>query len=96
MLQSRSIELGINDRCVKGLIFGARVALFWRPAYMPAKGGVTMRLKYITPKQWTEVVLGDLDAFLLDHAACERKASATAMKFVTHYPDRPELVNLDV
>jgi tRNA-(ms[2]io[6]A)-hydroxylase len=34
----------------------------------------------------------DFDSFLLDHAACERKASATAMTFVAHYPDRSELV----
>jgi tRNA-(ms[2]io[6]A)-hydroxylase len=36
--------------------------------------------------------VSDFDAFLLDHAACERKASASALAFVAHYPDRPELV----
>jgi len=49
-------------------------------------------LRYPTPKAWTEVVLQNLDSFLLDHAACERKASATAMSFVVKYRDRPELV----
>ena len=34
----------------------------------------------------------DFDAFLLDHAACERKASAMAMSMVSHYPDKPDLV----
>jgi tRNA-(ms[2]io[6]A)-hydroxylase len=45
-----------------------------------------------TPAAWLEVVLGDFDAFLLDHAACERKASATGMSFVVRYPDRRELL----
>ncbi len=34
----------------------------------------------------------DFDAFLVDHAACERKASATALKLVSHYSDRKVLV----
>jgi tRNA 2-(methylsulfanyl)-N6-isopentenyladenosine37 hydroxylase len=45
-----------------------------------------------TPAAWLEVVLADFDAFLLDHAACERKASATGMSFVVRYPDRRELL----
>ncbi len=45
-----------------------------------------------SPKEWVEVVLSDFDAFLLDHATCERKASATALSLISHYPDRPELV----
>lgn len=45
-----------------------------------------------TPPAWLEVVLGDFDSFLLDHAACERKASATGMSFVVRYPDRPSLL----
>lgn len=51
-----------------------------------------MRLSVPTPPAWLDAVLADFDAFLLDHAACERKASATAMAFVSHYPDRLELV----
>ena len=38
-------------------------------------------------------VTADLDAFLLDHAGCERKASASALAMVSHYPDRPALVD---
>ncbi|MCA9583149.1 MAG: hypothetical protein KC416_15225 [Myxococcales bacterium] len=49
-------------------------------------------LRARTDSRWTEVVLADLDKFLLDHASCERKASATALSLVCHYPDRPELV----
>lgn len=51
-----------------------------------------MRLKIATSTAWVAAVLQDFDAFLLDHAACERKASSSAMAFVAHYPDRPELV----
>lgn len=51
-----------------------------------------MRLKIATPPAWTAAVLADFDAFLLDHAACERKASASALGLVAHYPDRSELV----
>jgi tRNA 2-(methylsulfanyl)-N6-isopentenyladenosine37 hydroxylase len=49
-------------------------------------------LKRPTPPAWTAAVLADLDAFLVDHAANERKASAAALALVAHYPDRPELV----
>ncbi len=49
-------------------------------------------LRYRTPLLWTATALSDFDAFLCDHAACERKASATAMSFVAHYADKPALV----
>ena len=49
-------------------------------------------LCYQTPPQWLDAVFSDFDSFLVDHAACERKASATGMNFVVRYPDRPELV----
>jgi tRNA-(ms[2]io[6]A)-hydroxylase len=52
-----------------------------------------MRLKAPTPPAWTAAVLADLDAFLLDHATNERKASSSAMALVAHYPDRSELAN---
>lgn len=51
-----------------------------------------MLLKSNTSPAWIEAVTADFDSFLLDHAACERKASATAMTLVAHYPDREELV----
>jgi len=49
-------------------------------------------LRVPTRPEWTAAVLADLDAFLLDHAANERKASASALALVAHYPDRAELV----
>jgi tRNA 2-(methylsulfanyl)-N6-isopentenyladenosine37 hydroxylase len=51
-----------------------------------------VRLKVATSPAWIAAVLADFHAFLLDHASCERKASASAMAFVAHYPDRAELV----
>jgi tRNA-(ms[2]io[6]A)-hydroxylase len=51
-----------------------------------------VRLKVATSPAWVETVLADFDSFLLDHAACERKASSSAMALVAHYPDRRELV----
>lgn len=41
---------------------------------------------------WLDAVMVDFDSFLLDHAACERKASAMGMNFVVRYPDRELLI----
>ncbi len=49
-------------------------------------------LRCATDPDWVDVALADFDRFLIDHAACERKASALAMSMVQHYPDKPELV----
>jgi len=49
-------------------------------------------LRFKTPREWLDVVFADFDAFLLDHAACERKAAATGMSFVVRYPDKSELI----
>ena len=45
-----------------------------------------------TPPEWVEIVLDNFDEFLLDHANCERKASAFAMSLVAKYPDRTRLI----
>ena len=50
-------------------------------------------LKSVTPKIWVETVLDNFELFLLDHAACERKAASLAMSFVAKYPDRSQLIN---
>jgi tRNA 2-(methylsulfanyl)-N6-isopentenyladenosine37 hydroxylase len=49
-------------------------------------------LRVATNPAWTELVLERFDEFLADHAACERKASATGLAFVSRYPDRLEIV----
>ncbi len=53
-----------------------------------------MKFELLTPTspKWTEAVMADFDTFLLDHAACERKASSMAMSMLLHYPDRENLV----
>jgi tRNA-(ms[2]io[6]A)-hydroxylase len=53
-------------------------------------GMITLRAA--SSPAWLSAVLADFDAFLLDHAAAERKASAVALSLITHYPDRRELV----
>ena len=52
-----------------------------------------IRLRTASSKTWLEAVLSDFDTFLLDHAACERKASAMAMHLAAHYRDRRVLVD---
>jgi tRNA-(ms[2]io[6]A)-hydroxylase len=42
--------------------------------------------------EWVKAVMADFDAFLQDHADCERKASAMAMGMVAKYPDRVEII----
>ena len=49
-------------------------------------------LKYHTPKEWAQVALSDFNAFLLDHATAEKKASGMAMSMISHYPDRKNMV----
>ena len=51
-----------------------------------------LELRCSSPQRWLDAVLSDFDAFLLDHAANERKASATALNFVVRYPDRQQLI----
>lgn len=52
-----------------------------------------LELHTSTSDDWVEAVLGDFDAFLLDHAACEKKASAMALTFVARYPDREAIID---
>ncbi len=49
-------------------------------------------LTYKTPKEWADHAIKDFDSFLIDHADCERKASATALGFVAKCPDKVEII----
>ncbi len=51
------------------------------------------KLRTETPDAWAQQVADELDTFLPDHAASERKASANAMHMVVRYSDKPELVD---
>lgn len=45
-----------------------------------------------TRDDWLPCVLGNFDAFLADHASCEKKASGMAVNVASHYPDQPRLL----
>jgi tRNA-(ms[2]io[6]A)-hydroxylase len=49
-------------------------------------------LRSATDARWTEVALADLPRTLGDHAHCEKKAAATAMKLCADYASHPGLV----
>ncbi len=53
---------------------------------------LSIDIKVPSPSGWIETVMSDFDAFLQDHADCERKASSMAMSFVAKYPDRTEII----
>jgi tRNA-(ms[2]io[6]A)-hydroxylase len=52
-----------------------------------------LRLRSATAPAWVDAVAGDVDAFLQDHAANERKVSGSAMRLAVQYPERPPLVD---
>lgn len=51
-----------------------------------------LELRSSTDPSWLDCVFGDFNSFLIDHAACERKAAATGMAFVARFPEHPRLV----
>ena len=53
---------------------------------------LSIDLKVATKPGWIKAVLADFDAFLMDHADCERKASSSAMSFIAKYPNRVEMI----
>lgn len=53
---------------------------------------VTLNLTWRTEPAWAEFVLERFEPFLVDHANCERKASALALSFVAKYSDRLEMI----
>lgn len=53
---------------------------------------LSIELAKPSSQEWIDCVMGDFDAFLQDHANCERKASSMAMSFVAKYPDRTEII----
>ena len=53
---------------------------------------LSIELESESPAGWIKAVMADFDSFLIDHAHCERKASAMAMSLVAKYPDRLEII----
>lgn len=60
------------------------------PTFAPEAPGP--KLLVPTSERWVGAVLADFDTFLVDHAACERKAMSTGMLFIVRYPDRAEIL----
>jgi tRNA 2-(methylsulfanyl)-N6-isopentenyladenosine37 hydroxylase len=53
---------------------------------------LNLDIRLQSPLEWITAVMSDFDSFLLDHADCERKASAMAMSFIAKYPDKKEII----
>jgi tRNA-(ms[2]io[6]A)-hydroxylase len=51
-----------------------------------------LALRAPTAPGWLDAVFADFDAFLIDHAACEKKAFSNGMALVSRYPERQTLV----
>ncbi len=49
-------------------------------------------LRSATDPRWAAVALGDLDRTLGDHAHCEKKAAASALKLIADHPSNPGMV----
>ena len=49
-------------------------------------------LQIKTPVAWLKYAAQHIPLLLLDHAHCERKAAATALIFISKYPEKHELV----
>lgn len=50
-----------------------------------------LKLLCDTPRAWLDHALAHLDAVLIDHAHCEKKAAATAISLLSSYPDNDRL-----
>lgn len=46
----------------------------------------------VTTERWIDVATSNMDAVLVDHAHCEKKAAASAMSLVVGYPELEQLV----
>lgn len=51
-------------------------------------------LQVKTPELWLEHAAQHIPLLLLDHAHCERKAAATAINFMSKYPEKKELIEV--
>ncbi|QMT60228.1 tRNA-(ms[2]io[6]A)-hydroxylase [Legionella sp. PC997] len=51
-------------------------------------------LQVKTPQIWLDYAADHIPLLLIDHAHCERKAAATAINFMSKYPEKKELVEI--
>lgn len=47
-----------------------------------------------TPRAWLDAACANLPLLLIDHAHCERKAAATAINFISKYPEKEALIEV--
>jgi tRNA-(ms[2]io[6]A)-hydroxylase len=66
----------------------AKLRLLRQTTWKTAMTRRSVDLHSATDPAWVAGILGNFDAFLADHANCERKASALAMSLVVKHPDR--------
>jgi len=52
-----------------------------------------LKLRHDTPREWGRLALAQLDAFLQDHAANERKVSQSAIALVAQHPQHRALTD---
>jgi tRNA-(ms[2]io[6]A)-hydroxylase len=52
-----------------------------------------LQLRHQTPVEWATIALENLEAFLQNHAAAERKVSQSALKLAVQHPSHSELVD---
>lgn len=45
-------------------------------------------LQVKTPQVWLDFAANHIPLLLIDHAHCERKAAATAINFISKYPEK--------
>lgn len=50
-------------------------------------------LKLTTDPRWVNIVEGNIDEILTDHAWCEQKAASNAITLITQNPERTEMVD---
>jgi tRNA-(ms[2]io[6]A)-hydroxylase len=55
---------------------------------------LTAFLQTPTPIEWLNYASKNLPLLLIDHAHCERKAAATALNFISKYPEKIKLVHV--
>ncbi|EHL30158.1 tRNA-(ms[2]io[6]A)-hydroxylase [Legionella drancourtii] len=51
-------------------------------------------LQVKTPQLWLDHAAQQIPLLLIDHAHCERKAAATAINFMSKYPEKKELIDV--
>ena len=51
------------------------------------------RLKLATDPRWVNIVEGNIEEILTDHAYCEQKAATNAITIVVKNPDKSDLVS---